>query len=93
MRAAYDEKVFPVLRDYDPDLVVVSAGFDAHIRDPLAGLQWETEDFAWLATRICDLAAECCAGRVVSCLEGGYDLTALGESVGAYVRVMMERGA
>lgn len=93
MRAAYEDKVFPILRDYDPDLVLVSAGFDAHIRDPLAGLQWETEDFAWLATRICDLAHECCDGRVVSCLEGGYDLTALGESVGAYVRVMMERGA
>jgi acetoin utilization deacetylase AcuC-like enzyme len=93
MRAAYEDKVFPVLRDYDPDLVLVSAGFDAHVRDPLAGLQWETEDFAWLAERICDLAGECCDGRVVSCLEGGYDLTALGESVGAYVRVMMERGA
>lgn len=93
MRAAYEEKIFPVLRDYDPDLVIVSAGFDAHIRDPMAGLQWETEDFAWLAERICDLAADCCEGRVVSCLEGGYDLTALAESVGAYVRVMMERGA
>ncbi|WP_300516072.1 histone deacetylase family protein [Aliiroseovarius sp.] len=93
MREAYAEKVFPVLRDYDPELVVVSAGFDAHARDPLAGLQWETGDFAWLAHCICDLAADCCDGRVVSCLEGGYDLTALGESVGAYVKVMMERGA
>lgn len=93
MREAYEEKVFPMLRDYQPELVMISAGFDAHIRDPLAGLQWETEDYTWLAERICDLAAECCDGRVVSCLEGGYDLSALSESVGAYVRVMMERGA
>ncbi|GHF01703.1 acetoin utilization protein [Aliiroseovarius zhejiangensis] len=88
------EKVFSgVLEPYEPQLVLVSAGFDAHRRDPLAGLQWETEDFAWMAHRICDLADKCCEGRVVSSLEGGYDLQALGDSVGAYVNVMMERGA
>ncbi|MCI2399960.1 histone deacetylase family protein [Aliiroseovarius subalbicans] len=93
MRELWDEKIFPAMREYDPQLVIVSAGFDAHSRDPLAGLHWETEDFAWLAHRICDLADECCDGRVVSSLEGGYDLDALADSVEAYVRVMMERGA
>ncbi len=92
MREAYDHEVFPALRDYDPDLILVSAGFDAHSRDPLAGLHWDTLDFSWLAHRICDLADECCDGRVVSSLEGGYDLEALADSVEAYVDVMMERG-
>ena len=93
MQAAWEDMISGVLEPYKPQLVLVSAGFDAHRRDPLAGLQWETEDFAWLAHRICDLADKCCDGRVVSSLEGGYDLQALGDSVGAYVNVMMERGA
>jgi len=93
MQEAWDEVLKTEIEPYAPQLVLVSAGFDAHRRDPLAGLQWETGDFAWLAHRICDLADKCCAGRVVSSLEGGYDLEALGDSVGAYVNVMMERGA
>ncbi|MCI2394784.1 histone deacetylase family protein [Aliiroseovarius sediminis] len=93
MQEAWEKAFSAVLEPYEPQLVLVSAGFDAHRRDPLAGLQWETEDFAWMAHRICDLADKCCDGRVVSSLEGGYDLQALGDSVGAYVNVMMERGA
>ncbi len=92
MRETWDRVIDTALRRYEPELILVSAGFDAHRADPLAGLNWSTEDFAWLARRICDLAAETCAGRVVSSLEGGYDLDALGESVGAYIEVMMERG-
>ncbi len=77
---------------FRPDLVLVSAGFDAHRDDPLANLNWGEEDFAWLTGAICDLAEATCGGRVVSTLEGGYDLEALAASVAAHVRVLMERG-
>lgn len=93
MRREWDEKIFPWMREYAPELVLVSAGFDAHARDPLAGLHWETADFGWLTERICDLAEECCAGRVVSVLEGGYDLEALAESTAMHVEILMERGS
>lgn len=76
---------------FRPELVLVSAGFDAHRDDPLAGLAWSEADFAWLTHAICDVADECCGGRVVSSLEGGYDLAALAGSVAAHVRVLMER--
>jgi acetoin utilization deacetylase AcuC-like enzyme len=92
MRRAYEGRVFPALEEFRPELILVSAGFDAHRDDPLASLNWETEDFAWLTRRLCDIAADCCDGRVVSTLEGGYDLTALGQSVAAHVKVLMERG-
>ncbi len=78
---------------FAPDLILVSAGFDAHRADPLAGLSWTEADFTWITGAICDLADRVCGGRVVSSLEGGYDLDALGASVAAHVRVLMERGA
>lgn len=84
MRAAWG----PVLEDltgWQPELVLVSAGFDAHEADPLANLEWEAEDFAWLTAAIVDLAEATCGGRVVSALEGGYDLDALAASVAAHV--------
>ena len=92
MRRAYEGQVFPALQAFKPDLILVSAGFDAHMADPLANLNWSTEDFAWLTDRICNVAEDCCDGRVVSTLEGGYDLTALGQSVAAHMAVLMERG-
>ncbi len=92
MRKAYEGQVFPALAALRPELILISAGFDAHRADPLANLDWSTEDFAWLTTRLCDIADEHCEGRVVSTLEGGYDLTALGQSVAAHVAVLMERG-
>ncbi|MGB5559666.1 MAG: histone deacetylase family protein [Paracoccaceae bacterium] len=92
MRRAYEGRVFPALEDFKPELILISAGFDAHRADPLANLNWSTEDFAWLTHQLCDVADACCDGRVVSTLEGGYDLTALGQSVAAHVAVMMERG-
>ena len=92
MRAAWQDILAAAL-DFRPELVIVSAGFDAHVDDPLAGLAWQTEDFAWLTHAICDLADDTCGGRVVSCLEGGYDLQALAASVAAHVGVLMERGA
>ena len=93
MRAAYDAQVFPVLSALKPELILVSAGFDAHVDDPLANLRWTTQDFAWLTGRLCDLADELCGGRLVSVLEGGYDLAALGQSVAAHVDVLMQRGS
>lgn len=90
MRAAYESQVFPRLRDFKPELIIISAGFDAHQDDPLAELQWSTEDFRWLTRKLCALAAELCEGRVVSTLEGGYDLSALAESARAHVEELME---
>ncbi len=92
MRAAYSTEILPAVAIWKPDLILLSAGFDAHQDDPLAGLEWQTDDYAWLTHQICDLAAECCQGRVVSCLEGGYDLPALAASVAAHVGVFKERG-
>ncbi|RED14103.1 histone deacetylase family protein [Pontivivens insulae] len=91
MRAAYEAEVFPALEAYKPELLLVSAGFDAHAADPLAGLNWVEEDFIWITERLCDIADTHCAGRLVSCLEGGYDLDALASSVAAHVAVLMKR--
>jgi acetoin utilization deacetylase AcuC-like enzyme len=93
MRAAYEAQVFPRLLDFQPELLLISAGFDAHADDPLAELAWATTDYAWLTHRLCDVAAAHAGGRVVSALEGGYDLAALSASVAAHVGVMAERGA
>jgi acetoin utilization deacetylase AcuC-like enzyme len=92
MRAAYEALAFPALTAWQPDLILISAGFDAHQDDPLAGLEWQTTDYAWLTRRICEIAEASCGGRVVSCLEGGYDLDALAASVAAHVGVLMEQG-
>jgi len=88
MRAAFEQRVLPALRAHEPDLVMISAGFDAHINDPLANLMWTADDFRWATERICDVAADCCDGRVVSTLEGGYDLDGLAESVSAHLDVL-----
>lgn len=78
---AFDEVVGPAAVRFQPDLIVVSAGYDAHWRDPLAGLQFTSSTYHNLAGRVRDWAAQLCGGRVVFVLEGGYDLKALGESV------------
>lgn len=90
-RAAWEAAVFPRVDAFQPELIIISAGFDAHKADPLAGMMLETADFAWVTEKICDLADLHCGGRVVSALEGGYDLAALGESVAAHVAVLKER--
>jgi len=89
MRAAYEGTIFPALRDFGPDLVMISAGFDAHRDDPLANLNWTAQDFHWVTSEICRLAAICCEGRVVSTLEGGYDLDGLAESVRAHLDALI----
>ena len=86
MRATYDAHAFPALTAFDPELILISAGFDAHADDPLANLNWQADDYAWLTQRICRIGT----GRVVSCLEGGYDLNALTLSVAAHVAVLQE---
>ena len=90
MRRTYEREVFPAVEAWDPDLILVSAGFDAHAADPLANLLWSTEDFGWITREICKLADTVCDGRVVSSLEGGYDLDALGASTAAHVTALME---
>ncbi|MDZ7904364.1 MAG: histone deacetylase family protein [Cypionkella sp.] len=88
MRRAYETMVFPSLRQFAPQLVLISAGFDAHADDPLGGLGWQSEDYAWITQHLCAIADACCEGRVVSCLEGGYDLDALAASVAAHLGAM-----
>ncbi|SFC77146.1 histone deacetylase family protein [Tropicimonas isoalkanivorans] len=91
-RQAMERQVLPALDDFRPELLLISAGFDAHGDDPLAQLELREEDFAWVTGQLCDLAQTHCGGRVVSTLEGGYDLQALAASVAAHVTVLMERG-
>lgn len=91
-RAAWSERILPALDAFAPQLVVVSAGFDAHRDDPLAGLNVETADFVWLTEELLAIAARHAEGRLVSALEGGYDLDALAESVVAHVQALMRAG-
>jgi len=90
MRAAYESQAFPRLRAFRPDLIIISAGFDAHQDDPLANLNWSTGDFAWITAELCKIADEVCEGRIVSTLEGGYDLNALAEATHAHVEELMK---
>jgi acetoin utilization deacetylase AcuC-like enzyme len=88
-KGAFEERILPRLLDYRPELVIISAGFDAHARDPLANINLSEEDFAWATKKLMDVAGRCADGRVVSLLEGGYDLQALGNSVAAHVTALM----
>jgi acetoin utilization deacetylase AcuC-like enzyme len=90
-RAAWEREVFPRVEAFKPELLLISAGFDAHADDPLAGMMLHEDDFAWITGKLCDLADKHCSGRVVSALEGGYDLEALGRSARAHVDVLKER--
>jgi len=88
MQQEYTETGLPALREFQPELIIVSAGFDAHKLDPLAGLNWLESDYAWITARLLEIADDCCSGRLVSSLEGGYDLDALGRSVATHVGVL-----
>ncbi len=81
------------MRNFGPDLVVISAGFDAHRADPLANLQLVEADFMWATEKLADMAKRHAKGRGVSMLEGGYDLTALARSVAVHVKTLMDVGA
>ncbi len=88
-REAFAEVLLPRVDAFAPDLVVISAGFDAHARDPLANLRLSEADFAWATRAVMEVAERRCAGRIVSVLEGGYDLDALGRSTAAHVGALM----
>jgi acetoin utilization deacetylase AcuC-like enzyme len=88
-REAFEVAILPRIDAFRPDLIVISAGFDAHWRDPLASLSLTEADFAWATKKLMDLAASRCGGRIVSVLEGGYDLEGLAKSVAAHVDALM----
>jgi acetoin utilization deacetylase AcuC-like enzyme len=92
MRAAYTETILPALEAFRPDFLLVSAGFDADYRDPLAGLNWRPEDFAWVTAELTGIAARLCDGRLVSMLEGGYDRQGLATGVAAHVEMLLAAG-
>jgi len=89
-RATFSGGLMPALESFRPDLILISAGFDAHRRDPLAHQSLEAEDFAWATRAVLEVARTCCAGKVVSSLEGGYDLEGLGRSAVAHVQALGE---
>ena len=88
-RAAFENLILPQLTKFAPELIVISAGFDAHRRDPLANINLDAEDFGWVTRKLMDLADKSAGGRIVSVLEGGYDLQGLKESVAAHVTALM----
>jgi len=88
-RQAMSGIVLPALAEFEPDFVFISAGFDAHASDPLANLRFHEEDYAWATRELMAIARDCCEGRLVSTLEGGYDLAALAASAAAHVRALM----
>ena len=88
-RAAMEQRILPRLLAFGPDLIVISAGFDAHMRDPLANLQLNEADFGWATREIMEIADTTAQSRVVSVLEGGYDLEGLSRSAAAHVIALM----
>ncbi len=88
-REQFAGRIAPALRKFKPEIVLVSAGFDAHEADPLASLRLRESDYHWATAELIKLATETCKGRVVATLEGGYDLTALANSAAAHVRALM----
>jgi acetoin utilization deacetylase AcuC-like enzyme len=89
LREAFETSILPRINAFRPDLIVISAGFDAHMRDPLANLNLVESDFAWVTEALMKAAERHAGGRVVSVLEGGYDLEGLARSAGAHVRALM----
>lgn len=92
MRQAW-EVIFTRVADFAPDLIIVSAGFDAHGDDPLSGLDWSLDDYHWLGESLAELADQVCGGRVLSILEGGYDLQVLRHALPAYIAPLCELDA
>jgi len=88
-REAIESVIIPRIENFAPDLIIISAGFDGHYRDPLGNLQLREEDFAWATRALMRLADRHCHGRIVSLLEGGYDLLGLSRSVAAHVQALM----
>lgn len=91
-RSAVEDILLPTAHGFAPELLLISAGFDAHTDDPLANIDLTEADFAWITDKLCDVADTHAAGRIVSCLEGGYDLNALALSAATHVDVLIARG-
>jgi acetoin utilization deacetylase AcuC-like enzyme len=89
-RKAWETIILPAVRQHRPDIIIVSAGFDAHRADPLGGLNLTEADYVWVTRELIKVADECCEGRIVSIMEGGYDLDALARSAGAHVQTLSE---
>ncbi|MSQ99190.1 MAG: histone deacetylase family protein [Xanthomonadales bacterium] len=87
-RHAWSQLGLPALHAFAPDLILISAGFDAHAGDPLAQLKLKDSDYAWITTAICEYAEKSCGGRVISVLEGGYNLEALAGAARAHVKAL-----
>ena len=87
-REIYEHQILPAVRSFCPDLLMISAGFDAHKDDPLAQINLETSDFGWITAELVKIAHECCGGKIVSVLEGGYNLAALSNSAAAHLNAL-----
>lgn len=90
MREVYEARILPALEAFAPDFLLISAGFDADYRDPLAGLNWVSTDFGWITARLMEIADRRCDGRIVSLLEGGYDRSGLAGGVASHVGMLMD---
>ncbi len=88
-REAFETVILPRLRTFAPEFIVISAGFDAHVRDPLANLNLQEADFDWVTRKLMEVADTSASGRIVSVLEGGYDLQGLARSAAAHVTALM----
>jgi acetoin utilization deacetylase AcuC-like enzyme len=89
-REAWEGMILPALTEFDPEFLLISAGFDAHEADPLAGLRLHEEDYVWITRKLMKIADDHCQGRIVSTLEGGYNLSALAHSAAVHVKALME---
>lgn len=92
-REAFETRILPSLQNFSPDILLISAGFDAHQRDPLANIGLVEDDFAWATRKLAEIADKRCDRRIVSMLEGGYDLEGLAKSVAVHVNALMEAGS
>ena len=92
-RTAMDDIILPALNLFEPELLIISAGFDAHVRDPLGSLELEEDDFAWATLQLMEIADTHCNGKIVSVLEGGYDLQGLAGGVGAHLQALLHGNA
>jgi acetoin utilization deacetylase AcuC-like enzyme len=88
MQDAYKDILLKAVDNFAPDIILISAGFDADARDPLAGLKWGPDDFAWITGKLMDIAEKRCNNRIISLLEGGYDLDGLGQGVAAHLSML-----
>ncbi len=89
-KQAFEERILPAIEEFRPDLILISAGFDAHRRDPLAEINLDAEDFDWATGKLMDIADRWANGRVAALLEGGYDLKGLADSASAHIRRLMQ---